>query len=172
MEKEQWIVLLAFLTGCVLVGCTGRDMLVTYGILNDYFLSQYSYRAIDGNRLFCFILMERGRMAVTVFLFGRVLKGNMFSLFVKSIAAAEVGVLLTAAVVNLGVRGLPICLAAMFPQWLFYFAALVYYANTKKKEAAGNYFMRGIILLVGIAVGVLTECYINPFFLTYVLKIF
>lgn len=172
MEKEQWIVLLAFLTGCVLVGCTGRDMLVTYGILNDYFLSQYSYRAIDGNRLFCFILMERGRMAVTVFLFGRVLKGNMFSLFVKSIAAAEVGILLTAAVVNLGVRGLPICLAAMFPQWLFYFGTLVYYTDVKKREAAGAYFMRGIILLIGLAAGVLTECYINPFILTYVLKIF
>lgn len=172
MEKEQWIVLLAFLTGCVLVGCTGRDMLVTYGILNDYFLSQYSYRAIDGNRLFCYILMERSRMAVTVFLLGRVLKGNMFSLLVKSIAAAEAGILLTAAVVNLGVRGIPICLAAMFPQWLFYFGTLVYYADAKKREAAGNYFMRGIILLFGIVVGVLSECYINPFLLTYMLKLF
>lgn len=172
MEKEQWIVLLAFFTGCVLIGYTGRDMLVTYGILNDYFLSQYSYRAIDGNRLFCYILMERSRMAIAVFLFGRVLKGNMFSLFAKSIAAAEVGVLLTAAVINLGVRGILICLAAMFPQWLFYFGTLVYYANAKKREVADAYFMRAIILLGGMVMGVVTECYVNPFVLTYVLKIF
>lgn len=183
MEKEQWIVLLAFLTGCVFTEFMGKEMLVTYGILNEYFLSQYSYRAIDGNQLFCYILMERSKMAVAVFLFGRVLNGKLFSMLAKSIAAAEIGFLLTVAVVNLGVRGIPVCLAAMFPQWLFYFGILTYYANVKKSEAAGwvkngymsaagSYLTRGIILLGGMAMGVITECYVNPLVLAYVLNFF
>lgn len=183
MEKEQWVVLLAFLLGCVLTGFMGKDMLVTYGILNEYFLNHYSYHAIDGNRLFCYILMERSKMAVAVFLFGRVLKGTLFSMLAKSIAAAEVGFLLTTAVINLGVSGIFICLAAMFPHWLFYFSVLFYYANVKKKESAGwiksgymsdagSYFMRGIILLGGMTMGVITECYVNPLVLVYVLKFF
>lgn len=172
MDREQWGVLLAFLIGCALTGFMGKEMLVTYGILNEYFLNQYSYRAIDGNRLFCYILMERSKMAVAVFLFGRVMKGNLFSILVKSIAAAEVGFLLTVAVVNLGVRGIFICLAAMFPQWLFYFGTLAYYVNVKKCEVTGNYFMRGIVLMGGMAMGVITECYVNPLVLAYMLKIF
>lgn len=183
MEKEQWAILPAFLIGCVLPNFLGKDILVTYGILNDYFLNQYSYRAIDGNRLLCHILMERGRMAVTVFLFGRVLPGRLFSLLAKSIVAAEVGFLLTVAVINLGVRGILICLAALFPQWMLYFSILFYYADCKKEKVigrvrtayagdAGGYLTRGIILFGGMALGVAAECYVNPIFLAYVLKIF
>lgn len=161
----------------------GKDMLATYGILNDYFLNQYSYRAIDGNRLFCHILMERGRMSVIVFLFGRVLRGSLFSLLAKSIAAAEMGFLLTVAVINLGAGGILICLSALFPQWLFYFGVLFYFANCKKDEASGwagagyandvvGQLIRGIILLLGMATGVVAECYVNPVILAYVLKIF
>lgn len=183
MEKEQWAVFLAFLAGCMMPNFLGKDVLAAYGIFNDYFLNQYSYHAIDGNRLFCHILMERGKMSITVFLFGRVLRGSLFSLLVKSIAAAEVGFLLTVAVINLGARGILICLAALFPQWLLYFGVLFYFANCKKEEAAGwagagyagdagEHLIRGIILLLGMAIGVAVECYINPLFLAYVLKIF
>lgn len=178
MKKEQWAILLAFLAGCALTNLLGGDMLKSYGILNTYFLNQYSYRMIDGDRLFCCILMERGRMAVTVFLFGHVLSGSVFCLLAKSIAAAEIGFLLTTAVINLGIRGIPVCLAALLPQWIFYFAVLFYYADCRREDAmgtrgagyagfGGGILMRGIILWGGMALGVVTECYVNPLILSY-----
>lgn len=182
MEKEQWAILFAFLGGCILTNFLGRDILAAYGILNEYFLKQYSTRMIDGNRLFCHILIERGKMAVTVFLFGRVLKGGLFSVLAKSIAAAELGFLMTAAVTNLGIRGIPICLAALFPQWIIYFWVLFYYANCRKEEMPGyrggkyavdigGHLMQGIILAGGLALGIAVECYVNPYFLAFVLKL-
>ena len=39
MEKEQWTILLAFLAGCILTNLFGKDLLTTYGVLNEYFLS-------------------------------------------------------------------------------------------------------------------------------------
>lgn len=183
MAKEQWAIFLSFLVGCVLTNLLGRDILTTYGILNDYFLSQYSYQAIDGNRLFCHILFERSKTAFTIFLLGRVMPGKMFSLLTKSIAAATSGFLITVAIIGLGIRGIPICICGLFPQWLFYAAVLFYYADCRKEAELGwtgnsrrgdvsGYLLRGAILFTGIALGVITECYVNPVLLACVLKIF
>lgn len=183
MGKEQWVILGAFLAGCVLTNLLGENLLTTYGILNDYFLNQYSYRAIDGNRLFCHILFERGKAAFTIFLLGRVMPGRLFALVSKGVVAAAVGFLITVAMINLGIRGIVICMCALFPQWLFYFAALFYYADCRKeaalawrgnssKENSLRFFSRGGILLFCMMLGFYTECYINPILLTYVLKIF
>lgn len=182
MDKEQWAVFLAFFAGCVFTNFLGGELLKSYGILNDYFLNQYSYHMIDGNRLLCRILMERGRMAVTVFLFGQVLSGRVFCLLAKGIAAAQLGFLLTTAVMNLGIRGILICLSALLPQWLFYFAALFYYADYRREKTArfaqagysgfsGRALLRGLLLCGGLALGIVTECYVNPILLFYMLKI-
>lgn len=182
MEKEQWIILFSFIAGCIFTNYLGSEFLTSYGILNDYFLSQYTYQQIDSNRLFCRILMERGKMAVAVFLFGRVLDGKRFSVCIKSLASAIVGFLLTVAVINLGIRGIPICLAALLPQCFFYITVLFAYANAKKREKRrwdGSYledkyieFLRGGALCFGLLIGIVMECYVNPVLLAIVLKIF
>lgn len=183
MAKEQGVILMSFLAGCVLTNFLGRDVLTTYGILNDYFLSQYSYQAIDGNRLLCHILFERGKTAFTIFLLGRVMPGKSFSLLIKSVVAATGGFLITVAIINLGIRGIPICLCGLFPQWLFYVVVLFYYADCRKEAAPGwmgngrrgdvsGYLLRGAILFMGMALGVITECYVNPVLLAGILKIF
>lgn len=182
MDKEQWAVLIAFFLGCILTNFWGRDLLATYGILNDYFLSQYSYYPRDSNRLLCHILFERGKAAFAIFLLGRVMQGKVFSLLMKSVASALLGFLLTASVISLGIRGIPICMCGLFPQWVFYVAVLFYYANCRKDAEivweggryAGNtyrHLVRSILLFLGMMLGIVTECYVNPILLTYILKI-
>lgn len=51
MKKEQWMILLAFLVGIVVANLLDKELLTTYGILNEYFLNQYSYQQIDGNQI-------------------------------------------------------------------------------------------------------------------------
>lgn len=186
MKKEQWVIFLAFLSGCLLTNFFGTELLTTYGIFNDYFLNQYSYQAVDGNRLFCHVFLERGKAAVIIFLLGRVIPGNLFAVLVKSMAAATGGFLLTVAVLNLGLRGIVICVGGLFPQWLFYFAVLFYYAESKKDrvyEFEGTYYragdkkgshvlLRGTLILLGLAAGMLLECYINPILLHFVIHMF
>lgn len=183
MKKEHVAIFLSFFLGCVFTNVLGNDLLTTYGILNDYFLSQFSYYAVDGNQLLAHILFERGKAAVTIFLLGWVMPGAVFSVLVKSMAAATSGFLLTVAVINLGVKGIAICIGGLLPQWIFYFATLFYYANTRKASAysrTGNVYtsdtygfvLHGLIPAVGMAFGVLTECYVNPLLLAYIIKIF
>ena len=183
MEKEHWAILIAFFAGCMLANFLEKDMLASYGILNDYFLRQYSYHAVDGNRLFCLVLLKRGRAAVIIFLLGRVMPGAWFSLLGKSIAMAILGFLLTVSIIILGIKGIPICAAALFPQWIFYYALLFFYANCKKEDMYGrgigryaadgqNVFFRGAVLFSGMILGMVLECYVNPILLTYVQKFF
>ena len=180
MGKEQWMTLFAFLVGCILTNLLGKDVLTTHGILNEYFLNQFSYHEIDGSRLFCRILLERGKTAIAIFLFGRVMAGKRFSVCTKCIAAVTFGFLMTVAVVNLGIKGIVICLTALFPQWIFYLAVLLFYADCKREEAERGYylgdrkkhFVQAIICVVGVILGIVAECYVNPIFLVFVLKIF
>lgn len=187
MEKEQWTILLAFLAGCILTNFFGKDLLTTYGVLNEYFLSQYSYHAVDGNRLLCHIFAERGRAAFAIFLLGRVMPEKLFSILVKSVAAASCGFLLAVSVVNLGIKGIVICICALLPQWLFYFAVLFYYANCVRErgyQSVGefyrgvaslrmpDYLMRGAVLVFGMILGILMEAYVNPVLLGFVVQLF
>lgn len=183
MKKEQWTILLAFLTGIVVANLMDQQLLTTYGILNQYFLNQYSYQMVDGNRLFCHIVIERGKAAFTIFLLGQVLDGKVFAVLTKSVAAALLGFLIVAAIVNLGMFGIAVCICGLLPQWIFYLAALFFYANGRRQAGTpawdgGAYqkqmserFIRGILLLVCMAAGMVTESYINPILVSYLLKI-
>lgn len=183
MKREWWMILLAFLGGIVCANLLDKELLATYGILNDYFLSQYSYRMVDGNRLFCHVLIERCKAAFIIFLLGRVLGGRVFSVLIKSVFSAAFGFLIVVAIVNLGMRGILVSVCGLLPQWIFYLAALCYYANCRREEDGANwsggirsgdftvYLVRWILLALCMILGILTESYINPVLLGYAFKI-
>ena len=184
MKKEHGIVLLAFLGGIVLANLMQRELLMTYGILNEYFLSQYSYQTIDGKRLLCHILVERGKVAFTIFLLGKVMNGKLFAVMIKSLVAAGFGFLIVVAIVNLGVKGIVISVAALFPQWIFYLAALIFYGGIRSESEQGMWgrkevlvnapgqIIRWILIIMSLVAGVITESYVNPILLSCILKFF
>lgn len=182
VKKELWIILLAFFGGVVVANLIDREFLTTYGIMNDYFLSQYSYQKVDGNRLFCHIVVERGKAAFTIFLFGRVIDNRVFSVLTKSAVAAMFGFLIVVSIVNLGVRGILVSLCGLFPQWILYVMALVCCANEGGGEVesvwdGGRYdrsatgWGNRLLAIFFLLVGIFTESYINPVILSGLLKI-
>ena len=123
MKREWWIILLAFLGGIALTNFLGSELLTTYGILNEYFLQQYSYQTVDGSRLFCHVAVVRVQAALFLYVLGRAIDGRVFELLVKGLAAATFGFICVVAIVNLGARGMLVVLCGLFPQWIFYLAA-------------------------------------------------
>lgn len=183
MKREWWIILLAFLGGIALTNLLGSELLTAYGILNEYFLRQYSYQTIDENRLFCHVAGERMQAAFFFYILGRAMDGRIFALLVKGLAAAMFGFLSVAAIVNLGARGIVVVLCGLFPQWLCYLAALFLYANWRSRQGENRRYDTGAdglgaavtlggILAVCILAGILAESWINPMLLAWVQKIF
>lgn len=182
MKRDHLVILIAFFGGILIANLLEKELLKSYGILNDYFLNQYSSQAIDGNRLFCHVLIERGKAAFIIFLLGRVLNGRLFGILMEGGIAATFGFLVVVAIVNLGVRGIVVSLGGLFPQWLFYLAAIFFYVLCRREEESttrtssfGDISMhlarRSMILLL-LCAGVVAESFINPILFGYLLKIF
>lgn len=183
MKKEQWGIWIAFLGGVFLANLLGKELLSTYGVLNQYYLSQYSVHNVDGERLLCFIILERSKAVLFLFLLGRALSGRVYALLAEGTVAAVFGFLMVVSIANLGVRGIVVCIAMLFPQWIFYLAALFLYATTRKRQNAVGFgrgrYGGGVTerlsdaLLPGVLVvlGIITESCINPVLLGYILKI-
>lgn len=182
MKRDHWVILLAFLGGIVIANLLRKELLTTYGILNDYFLNQYSSRAIDGNRLFCHILLERCKAAFIIFLLGRVLNGRIFGVLMEGLIAATFGFLVVVVIINLGVRGIAVSLGGMLPQWLFYLAAIFFYTACRREEGMGwggssigdipVQVVRRMLIVLLLFLGIVTESFVNPVLFGYVLKIF
>lgn len=181
MKREHLVVLAAFLAGIILANLMEDELLVTYGMFNEYYLHRYSYQMIDENRLFCHILLERGKTAFLIFLLGQVLGAGIFSALLQAVVGVTFGFLTVAALVNLGVRGIVVALAGLFPQWVFYLAGMVYYVRCRKERydeflpgAPHNSQVVGVIgripvkaarllvLLMLLLTGMIVETYLNP----------
>ncbi|MCI8390790.1 MAG: hypothetical protein HFI35_08960 [Roseburia sp.] len=183
MKKEQWVIVAAFLTGIILANLAEKELFVTSGIFNGYYLHQYSYRMIDGNRLFCHILLERGKAALFIFLLGQTLGGRVFSVLMQGLIGLTFGFLAVASIVNLGARGILIAVGGLFPQWMFYLTGIVYYINCRREpyevltagSRAGIFSMhltRLFFLLGVLLTGIIAESYVNPLLFEYLAKLF
>ena len=124
----------------------------------------------------------RMQMLVLIFLLGRAVDGKVFSVLAKSMLSAGFGFLLVVGIMEYGGYGCLIILAGLLPQWIFYTAALLFYANSKKRQSrivgwnswqdrtrqlAEAGLVTGCVLL-----GTFVESFVNPAAFAWVLKIF
>ena len=182
MKRERCIVMLAFLAGIVLTNLLGTNQQIHGQLLNQTFLQQYAYQKVDGDQLFCHVVMVRMQMLVLIFLLGRAVDGSVFSVLVKSMLSAGFGFLLVVGILEYGGYGCLIILGGLLPQWIFYTAALLFYANSKKRQSrtvgwngwqdrtrqlAETGLVAGCVL-----VGMLMESFVNPAVFAWILKIF
>lgn len=182
LKREGCIVMLAFLGGIVLTNLLGANQQIHGQLLNQTFLQQYAYQKVDGNQLFGHMVMVRMQMLVLIFLLGRAVDGKVFSVLAKSMLSAGFGFLLVVGIMEYGGYGCLIILAGLLPQWIFYTAALLFYANSKKRQSrivgwnswqdrtrqlAEAGLVTGCVLL-----GTFVESFVNPAVFAWVLKIF
>lgn len=151
------------------------------GFLSDAFLLDYLKKDIDGNRLFAYLLKGRGVSLFSVWLLGSSFLGRILIYLVLLWSGFSVGIYITAGLVKRGISGLGFCIAAVFPQMLFYIPAfglilIQSFILSGKQEMGKERVLRySIILFVSfllLFLGVLMESYVNPAILKKILKIF
>lgn len=182
MRRSGWLIFLAFLAGIVLANLSGKEVLAGYGILNEYYLNRYSWRALDCDRLFCTVFVERLKAVILLVLLERLIRGRIYILSILSIFAMGIGYLMTVAIVNLGVRGILVIVGGIFPQWIFYLLAIVMYGRirieqecaayriSRLKEFSAQALVR-VLTLVLVFLGILAESYLNPILFDKIVKI-
>lgn len=169
---------LFFLAGILAANWAGREKLMQYGMINQYYLGQLAYMELDAGAYFWYILKRRLRIfgMCTLFVYTRF--GVIMFLGVTGWYAFSLGYLFVNALVCMGFQGMAVVLLSIFPQILCYAAA--YYGLAKKLFGKSREFAMPVGMcriwknpkllfvvsaLLCMLVGIWLESYVNPFLL-------
>ena len=155
--------LIGFVAGILYANFIARNYVTMTGIFHEYFLTRYTQVKIVKEDYLWYLL--RWRMMPLVL---TVCVGN---LGLRRLTAAGMllwtgfagGILAVAAVLRMGLRGMLLCIAGIFPQYIFYIPAYLllirYYYRYPQSE--WNKTKNGFIVIM-MAAGILSEVYLNP----------
>lgn len=155
--------MLGFLAGILYANIQSKDYITSMGIFNEYFLSQYSAADIEVSKYLWYVAKIRTIPAVLLAALG-------CTKFRKGIAAAMLlwtgfsgGLLVTAAVMKMGIKGILLCLISLVPHFAFYgagYVLLLWYLFFFP-EIKWN-LSKTVMVVLFLCVGILLECYVNP----------
>ena len=117
--------MLGFLAGILYTNLLSRDYIASMGSFSDYFLEQYGQTSIDGEEFLWFVLQKRSLPLILVCALGCTRLRRAVAVGFLAWTGFSGGILMTSAVLQTGIRGIFLCLAALFPHFLFYGAAWV-----------------------------------------------
>ena len=165
-ESRKFLVLfcmVGFFFGIIYANLISKDYITSKGIFNDFFLNQYSQTEIDVAEYIWYVAKIRIEPVI--------LAGTLGCTKLRKAVVAAIllwtgfsgGMLMTSAVLKIGLKGLILCLVALMPHFLFYIAGymiLLWYLFTYP-NARWN-LSKTVSMVLFIAVGILLECYVNP----------
>lgn len=162
-KKLYTCVLFTFLAGILYVNLVAKELGETNEVFDTYTLKQYQNIDIDAGRYFIYILKIR------IVPIGVVL-GLMFTRVRKIAVWGTIswtcflgGVLITNAILSLGIKGSLLCLAAGFPHMLFYFVTYVIVLWYGLIYPQAHWNLSKTVFITGIMLaGILVEAYVNP----------
>jgi stage II sporulation protein M len=182
--------IIGLVLGVVLMNAGKSLFLDKTGLLDESSLYQMKYMTIDSNALFLYVLWNRLKIVLFLLILATTYLG------VPVVGGAAVwygfsgGMYLSALVIRYGMKGIFFALTSIFPQYLIYIPAMLglllwceklsrslYTTDTVLPESTGRaaILRRGVTLLMILAaflVGCLLESYVNPYFLSKLLKVF
>ena len=186
------VFLFSFLLGILVMNCCNGIFLNEEGIFNASSINRLKYVEVESSAFFPYVLKQR----LKGFLLLGVLSTTCFGIAAAYLCIAWEGILggmlLTAAFIRFGLKGFLLILAVFFPQqflfipagvmmlgWCYQNCSFIYYPGKcgfpLYRNKKTQYVHQGMMLLwiIGVVIiGCIFECYINPIFLTDIIKFF
>lgn len=152
-----------FLFGVIYVNLIAKNYIAEPGIFSDYFLSQYQTVKVTAEEYIWYLI----RLRVVPFL---VLLGLSFTRARKIAAVLFLvwtgisgGILISTAVISMGIKGSLLCIIGVFPQFVFYIPAyliLIWYCWSYPKNRWNR--QKTVFVSLAVSVGMALEIYVNP----------
>jgi len=176
--------ILFFLAGILAANWVGKEQLMRYSMLNEYYVGQLAYTQLDTGDYFLYLLKKRGRVFALTVLLGY----TRFGVPALAVAAAwyafSLGYLFVDALVCMGLGGMALALVSLFPQIVFYvlFCVLLAHGMLTSRAVAGESKERASFLhtQAGASVaaaaaalaGIWLESHVNPVLLQWFIRRF
>jgi len=157
------LMLLGFISGIIYGNLFAKEYILSIGIFHEYFVDQYLSIKVNIEEYLWYII--RNRITPILFL---VLAGCtkyrkvIISLFIVW-TGFSFGLILTAAIFKLKLKGIILCLISILPHFICYIGGylmlLIYYMSYPNSRWTGA---KTISFILFWLLGVISECYINP----------
>ena len=114
-----------FLLGIVYVNFIARKYMAEPGIFSDFFLNQFQSVSIDVKEYIWYLLRLRAVPILALAGLSFTKAGKAAAVLFLIWTGVSAGILISAAVLNMGIKGSILCLIGLFPQFLLYIPAYV-----------------------------------------------
>ena len=162
------IFMLGFLIGIILTNLIAGRYSVSSELFGEYILSQFQNTEIKTGEYIGYLLKARGLQFLILILVSR-MRAKKFGAGIFLLwTGISGGILISTAVLELGIRGSVLCMAGILPQFLFYIpAALVFLLYCWRWPQSRWEQQKTVFVLVMTVLGILCELYINPVLLRF-----
>ena len=163
--RKQFLVFFmpGFLLGIIYVNFIVRKYMAEPGIFSDYFLDQFQSVTVDAREYIWYLLRLRAvpflALAGLSFTKARKISAVLFLVW----TGISAGILISSAVLNMGIKGSLLCIVGLFPQFLLYIPAyvvLLWYCYTAPQTHWNR--QKTVFVSLTMAVGIILEMYVNP----------
>lgn len=173
-NKHHLVILfmMGFVCGILYANFIARTYVTVTGIFHEYFLNQYTQTEIVTEDYLLYLIQWR----VVPFVFlaftsnTKIRKPAALSYLLWTGFSA--GVLAVGAVLRMGAKGMLLCIAALFPQIIFYALAYIivlWYVYCYPESRWNN--SKAFFVIFMMAAGIIMEAYVNPGMLKWIMKI-
>jgi len=177
MNKSKGQLLILFLAVGFFVGIIYENVIAKSSVvLSDLFLRSnlelYLRTNIVSEKYLWYVVKARFLLLAMICIFSCFRWKKIFVILCLTVCGFFTGILFVAAVMQLGIKGILLCIAGMLPHGIFYVMAysmlFVYWFRYPE-----SYWNRTKLLFVIIMflVGVLLEAYVNPMLLKLIIQI-
>lgn len=186
-----------FLLGLFLMNIGKKALLENTDLLSEYTLYEMKYTVIDGNAFFWYVLQKRVGMVLILALLSTTWLGMAATWACAAWLGACGGMLVMAALIRYGIKGILLILVGLFPQGIIYFPVIILLLHWSYEFCITLYFpyrlstnsisigedsakgvlirkkvLQLLILLGVVIIGCFLESYVNPKLVISLLKIF
>ena len=166
------IYMTGFLCGILYMNLVLKQDQSSMGIFSEYFLRQSTEARIDRYSYLWYLIKLRILPAAGLGLMGLTGIRRIGTVLFLIWTGFLFGMIFTAALWNLGIKGILLCVVSLIPQILFYVVGygillsdLLFYTKNRWN------FQKTITVFLAICIGVAVECYMNTVLVKYFLKI-
>lgn len=188
---SRWLLpfLTGFVAGVLLWNLGGKNFTEESGLLDEYTLGRIRTMELNHNAFFGYVLQKRTASLWLLALASSTFAG-VYLLYTYAVwLGLAGGILLSAAVIRYGIKGMLLVITGCLPQYLFYLPAVLLMLNLGysfcnslyvrdggysggKKTLLLRYGLLFLMLHLVVIIGALLESYVNPVFVTRLLRIF
>lgn len=173
-ESKRFFILfymLGFFAGIIYVNVMAGEYIIDTGIWGEFFREQYLQTDIEVGEFLWYVTYIRVWPVICLAVLGgtKLRKAGVWGFVLWT--GFSSGLVLTSAVMKLGVKGIILCLISMTPHFLCYIAGylmllwfLVEYPGSRWN------LTKTVCFVLLIAMGILLECYVNPVIMKMFLK--